>query len=143
MLLILPSIRGAVVFGALFWNSSVGAQPVSAFIIHFAAGQHRLSPAAQQQIENMAKVAIAAAADRVVCIGHSDATGTREGNNILSIRRANAVKEVLVREGVPEAAVLLIGKGASEPASGLPPGSARRSRRVEVVIRPLAVEAVD
>jgi|GEM_PF-6765316 len=87
-------------------------------------------------------MATAGAADRVMCIGHTDAPGTLEKNNILAVRRANAVKEALVREGVPETAILLVGRGSREPLAGDGGGSRHENRRVEIVVLFQKVEPV-
>lgn len=96
-----------------------------------------------EQIKRVARLAAASAADRVVCIGHTDATGTLEMNNVLAIRRVAAVKDALVREGVAETSILLIGKGASAPAAGRSPRSDPLNRRVEITVRAAPEPAVE
>lgn len=129
-------------FGPLLWSSGVEAQPAVA-LVYFESGQHRLSPAMLEQIKRVARLAAASAADRVVCIGHTDATGTLEMNNVLAIRRVAAVKDALVREGVAETSILLIGKGASTPATGRSPRSDPLNRRVEITFRAAPEPAVE
>jgi outer membrane protein OmpA-like peptidoglycan-associated protein len=54
----------------------------------------------------------------------------------LSLRRANAVKDSLVREGVPASAITVIGRGESNPL--VPTGDGVRepqNRRVEIVVQ--------
>jgi OmpA-OmpF porin, OOP family len=54
----------------------------------------------------------------------------------LSLRRANVVKDALVREGVPATAITVIGKGKTQPL--VPTGDGVRepkNRRVEFVIQ--------
>lgn len=126
------SIARSLALAGCLWASHAAAEP-SRYLVHFPSGRFDLSPVARKQIEEAADRATAGTIDRVVCIGHTDARGTPEGNNILSVRRANAVKEALVRAGVPETAILLIGRGSQEPLAGR--GGASRDRRVEIVLR--------
>jgi OOP family OmpA-OmpF porin len=65
--------------------------------------------------------------------GHTDAAGSRLYNTALSRRRAQTVKDYLVREaGVDPSRLQIIGKGPSEPASRTDPYAAE-NRRVVVV----------
>ena len=71
--------------------------------------------------------------------GHTDNTGTANYNRILSQRRANAVADILVNNGVPPARLYAVGRGENEPvASNLSTTGRAQSRRVEIVIRPNA-----
>jgi outer membrane protein OmpA-like peptidoglycan-associated protein len=71
--------------------------------------------------------------------GHTDNTGTANYNRILSQRRANAVADILVTNGVPPARLYAVGRGENEPvASNLSATGRAQNRRVEIVIRPNA-----
>ena len=71
--------------------------------------------------------------------GHTDNTGTANYNRILSQRRANAVADILVNNGVPPARLYAVGRGQNEPvASNLSATGRAQNRRVEIVIRPNA-----
>ena len=71
--------------------------------------------------------------------GHTDNTGTANYNRILSQRRANAVADILVNNGVPPARLYAVGRGENEPvASNLSATGHAQNRRVEIVIRPNA-----
>ena len=71
--------------------------------------------------------------------GHTDNTGTANYNRILSQRRANAVADILVNNGVPPARLYAVGRGENEPVvSNLSATGRAQNRRVEIVIRPNA-----
>lgn len=68
--------------------------------------------------------------------GHADERGTREYNNALGERRANAVRSYLMSQGVSSSQIEVISYGEEKPVVG---GSNERSwalnRRVEIVYR--------
>jgi outer membrane protein OmpA-like peptidoglycan-associated protein len=65
---------------------------------------------------------------RITATGHTDTSGPEAYNMALSLRRANAVKDALVREGVPATAIAVIGRGESQP---LVQTAGRRARAAE------------
>ncbi len=73
---------------------------------------------------------------RVRLIGHTDSQGDDEANRRLSQRRAQAVRDWLVRNrGLPAARTLVEGRGEDQPiASNDTPEGRRANRRVEVIL---------
>lgn len=51
----------------------------------------------------------------LIIIGHADRIGTEAYNQALSERRANAVKDYLLTQGIPAERMVASGKGESEP----------------------------
>lgn len=73
----------------------------------------------------------------VVVLGHTDSTGSAAYNLDLSARRANAVANILIANGVAPGRVRSIGRGEDQPiATNLTPAGRAQNRRVEIVIRP-------
>jgi OOP family OmpA-OmpF porin len=73
---------------------------------------------------------------RVMTTGHADTSGPADYNMALSLRRANAVKDMLVRDGVPAQAITIVGKGETQLLE--PTGDGVReaqNRRVEIVVQ--------
>ncbi len=67
--------------------------------------------------------------------GHTDADGTDEHNNQLSERRANSVKEYLVKRGVKADRLFTHGYGESTPVSdNETPAGKKLNRRTEITI---------
>ena len=53
----------------------------------------------------------------------------------LSLRRANAVKDQLVREGIPATQIVVVGKGESQPLVPTADGVREpQNRRMEIVV---------
>jgi outer membrane protein OmpA-like peptidoglycan-associated protein len=72
-------------------------------------------------------------------LGHTDSQGEATYNYQLSLRRANAVADVLMNAGVPFGRIQTIGRGEEQPvASNLSPAGMAQNRRVEIVILPNA-----
>lgn len=65
--------------------------------------------------------------------GHTDSRGDENYNQQLSEKRANAVKNVLIQNGVHESRIRAIGYGESMPVSS----DFAQNRRVEIVIVPV------
>jgi len=71
----------------------------------------------------------------VIAVGHTDNIGTKEYNQGLSIRRANAVKEYLVSKGVEKNRVYTEGKGLTQPIASNKTAEGRaKNRRVEIEV---------
>jgi hypothetical protein len=51
---------------------------------------------------------------RITAIGHTDTSGPQDYNMALSLRRATAVKNALIQQGVAPTAIDTVGKGESE-----------------------------
>src|SRR5690606_13986558 len=65
-------------------------------------------------------------------VGHADEVGTDAYNMHLSVRRANNMREVLVRAGIPASQIQALGKGNRVLASLR---NQSLNRRVEVIVR--------
>jgi OOP family OmpA-OmpF porin len=73
---------------------------------------------------------------RITATGHTDTSGAPAYNMALSLRRANAVKDALVREGVPATAIAVVGRGEQGLLVQTGPNVREpQNRRVEIVIQ--------
>lgn len=69
-------------------------------------------------------------------VGHTDSVGSREYNMTLSMNRANAIRDLLIRNGVDAGHIRTTSHGKENPL--VPTGdnvNEPRNRRVEVVVR--------
>jgi outer membrane protein OmpA-like peptidoglycan-associated protein len=72
---------------------------------------------------------------KIVIEGFTDDRGSAQANQRLSERRAEAVRDALVRESIEASRIDARGLGASYPvASNLEPGGRQLNRRVEILI---------
>ncbi len=73
--------------------------------------------------------------DRIRIEGHTDSTGDAKKNQLLSERRANAVKTILLSRGVQEQQIIVTGYGETKPIADNATAEGRaKNRRVELHI---------
>ena len=95
-----------------------------------------LTAQAVTTIQQAAAAAKSGNRTRIGVTGHADRSGTDAYNMALSLRRANAVKDQLVREGIPAAGITVVGRGESQPLVPTADGVREpQNRRVEIVLQ--------
>jgi OOP family OmpA-OmpF porin len=110
--------------------------PVRNFLVFFDFDKSTLTPRAMDIVKEAANVAKAGQNARVTCTGHTDTAGPAAYNMALSLRRANTVKDGLVREGVAPEAITVIGRGEEALLVATADGVREpQNRRVEIVIQ--------
>ncbi|GAB5448800.1 peptidoglycan-associated lipoprotein Pal [Gymnodinialimonas sp.] len=92
-----------------YFNEVVGDR------VLFAVDQSTLSSEAQAVIAAQAQWLLANPEFTALIEGHADEQGTREYNLALGARRAAAVREYLVSQGVPDARLRTISYGKERP----------------------------
>jgi outer membrane protein OmpA-like peptidoglycan-associated protein len=108
----------------------------------FDVGQSRLKPGGRGAITNLAKFMSQHAERKIVIEGFTDNSGSPQANQRLSERRAAAVREALVREGIEPTRIEARGLGAAYPvASNDNTGGRQLNRRVEILIGETASRA--
>ena len=107
--------------------------------ILFATDSYTVRSDLQRDLRTVASNLLAYPDSTIQIIGHTDNEGDAAYNQTLSERRANAVADVLMGEGVPFGRIDAIGRGESQPiTSNLTPEGRAENRRVEIVILPTA-----
>jgi outer membrane protein OmpA-like peptidoglycan-associated protein len=118
------------------WILTLGAD------LLFDVGQARLKPGGRRAITNLARFMSQHAERKIVIEGFTDNSGSPQANQRLSERRAAAVREALVREGIEAGRIEARGLGAAYPvASNDNTGGRQLNRRVEILIGETASRA--
>jgi outer membrane protein OmpA-like peptidoglycan-associated protein len=100
----------------------------------------RSSNMTEQGIDAVARVAasmIEFPHTRITIVGHVDGTDSDKVDQILSERRATAVKSVLMSRGIDECRIGLMGKGSDDHVAS--PVTERRNQynsRIEIMMKP-------
>jgi outer membrane protein OmpA-like peptidoglycan-associated protein len=111
------------------------AVQTTSFMVFFDWDRSNLSAQALNTIKQAADAFRAKGSARITATGHADRSGPDNYNMALSLRRANAVKDALVQNGVPAAAISVIGKGETQPLVPTADGVREpQNRRVEIVL---------
>jgi|HubBroStandDraft_3_1064219.scaffolds.fasta_scaffold26496_2 hypothetical protein len=103
--------------------------------VYFGTGSSTLSPESMATIQQVAANYKTTANATVTLSGHTDTVGSQDFNMTLSQRRADAVRNALVRQGVPAAAITAGGQGeASLPVQTADNVDERRNRSVDIAV---------
>lgn len=110
-------------------------QPVR-YVLYFQPGTTRLSGESQAELPRIQQDMTRYPGVEVLVVGHTDTKGNSEGNDTLSLRRAQQVRDLLVQQGLSARQVEAIGRGEREPAIATADEvDEPRNRRVEVTLR--------
>ena len=132
-------------------ESAVGKSPISAaagmegmgqdasipdnasYYVFFNSGQNNLTAEGRKSIAAFVAEIKVRQPKQVLVNGYTDATGTKKSNQRISEKRAAAVAEALIKQGIPARTIKAQGRGETNP---LVPSSKSEpsNRRVEVVI---------
>lgn len=111
--------------------------------VQFATGTADVSSAARESLARFAGIVASYPGLRFNVEGHTDNTGSPATNSELSLRRAIAVRDYLIGQGVPASSIDVDGFGPSMPIADNSTADGRaRNRRVEIVLSggPLAAQ---
>ncbi len=103
--------------------------------ILFESGSSALTETSIQNVEKIGKILAKYSDDRIRVVGHTDSVGGKAYNEELSLRRADAVKRVLVGCGVQDKQITALGMGEAQPVATNDSAAGRKkNRRVELHI---------
>lgn len=103
--------------------------------LEFETGKAEIIPGSTNSLDKLAELLIKRPGYKLLIEGHTDNTGLPESNMILSIDRANAVKDYLISKGVNPEVLIAEGYGAEQPIADNETEEGRKlNRRVEFKI---------
>jgi outer membrane protein OmpA-like peptidoglycan-associated protein len=101
----------------------------------FKTGSFELLPGARERLAKISGIVLAYPSLHLQVEGHTDSVGGDEYNQTLSEKRAGAVRDYLVQQGILADAIQARGFGKTQPiASNETPEGRQQNRRVEMVI---------
>ena len=111
--------------------------------LFFATNKTYILPQSEQAMSDLANFLLDNPSVKIHVVGHTDAVGTDEANQILSEGRANSVRNDLIKRGVAAERITAEGKGEKEPVADNDTEEGRQlNRRVEFTITDVGDEDI-
>lgn len=120
------------------YADALAAQPArpKSYVLYFEAGGNVLTQESQAALANIRKEIAERAASEVMVIGHTDRVGSVEGNDKLSLKRAEGLRELLIESGVAAEKLEAVGRGERDPlVQTADEVDEPKNRRVEINVR--------
>lgn len=120
------------------FGAALDAQPPrpTSFVLYFLEARDELTPDSRLLLNRIVDEIARRPAPEIIVIGHTDRVGALAYNDALSLRRAERVRDELVKVGIAADRIRLAGRGEREPL--VPTGDEvpePRNRRVEINVR--------
>ncbi len=120
------------------FGSALAAQPIlpAHFRLYFLKDSDVLTPESQEHYKSVFEDIKRRPVYEVEVIGYTDTLGTQPHNQQLSLKRASAIRDQLVHDGLNANSISIAGRGELDPL--IPTGqnvSEPRNRRVEITVR--------
>lgn len=111
-------------------------QPARNFMLFFGNDRARLTPDGEAVVREAAAAAKANPDAKVTVAGHADTIGNGAYNVALSQKRAEAVRDELVKDGLNEASIAVVGRGEDGLLVSTRDGVHEpKNRRVEIIVQ--------
>lgn len=102
---------------------------------NFEVGKTELLPASKEKIKNYAEEIKKFEYNKITVEGHTDSTGSKEINKVVSNKRAKAVYDEFVKNGIPAEKMQYIGFAEKMPVDTNKTAEGRaKNRRVEIFV---------
>lgn len=124
-------------------QTSRGAQLTSDERLLFDTGKAEIKQDGMVYIDRVATILKTKTKANVAVEGHTDNVGGSVLNQQLSVRRANAVKDALVKQGVAATRIQAQGMGMTKPvADNNSPDGRQANRRTDIIVLGETVDAI-
>jgi outer membrane protein OmpA-like peptidoglycan-associated protein len=101
--------------------------------IEYEAEKHEILPSFQHSLDGLVETLKEYPDVKIEIVGYTDSSGQEIFNKLLSLKRANTVKDYLVKKGIDEARIATKGMAAANPiASNTTEEGRQKNRRIEV-----------
>ncbi len=120
------------------FGSALAAEPIlpSHFRLYFFRDTDTLTPESQQQYRDVFEDIKRRPVYQVEVVGYTDTLGNEPHNQQLSLKRAKAIRDRLIHDGLSANSISVAGRGDLDPAVPTGPQvSEPRNRRVEITVR--------
>jgi OOP family OmpA-OmpF porin len=129
---------GSINYDLAKFLGDTSAQVPKTFVfdnLNFDAATTQLTADSQPTVNNLASVLKAYPNAQVQLVGFTDNTGSPDANQTLSQNRADAVKALLVNQGVPAERISTQGQGQNKPVGSNDTEEGRlKNRRTELIV---------
>ena len=95
-------------------SGDAGSGSPKTYTLYFISDSDQLTDASRAEFEEVFKEVARRKAAEVVVTGNTDTVGTQEYNDALSLKRAQAVRQLFIARGLPADAVIAEGRGERE-----------------------------
>ncbi len=120
-------------YGAAFTQTPLADMQ---FLLYFEPGGSQLTADSQALLPGILRQARQRAGGEIIVTGHTDRVGALEANDALSLKRAQAIRELLLAQGFQPELVDAVGRGERAPLVPTEDEIAEpKNRRAEVVVR--------
>ena len=110
--------------------------PAQRYTLYFELGSTQFTPESEAQVDSILQDAMQRPGGEIIITGHTDSVGDMGANDALSLRRANAIREIFIARGFDPQRVDAAGRGEREPLYPTADGvSEPRNRRAEIIVR--------
>ena len=120
------------------YGNVLKATPAAAlhFTLYFTTGTSELTPESSAELQGILTQATARPGGEIFITGHTDTMGAGPANDALSLKRAQAVRQLVIDRGFEADRVVAAGRGEREPV--VPTADEvdePKNRRVEIEVR--------